>query len=403
MGIITFTKLISDIALYFAVTGFIMRFNYYQGSAMISGGVFIEFILLILSGTGAYLLRNKRAFRFVPLLLLIPLFIISRDSADKLWMALPSLYIIVNAVKNRYGCDRKKYMRTWKIYMSVAAIATFTYLIIPYTDGGARENGAPLFFIVYAAASVMLMRALRQPDDVLDSPGYAVKNIMTLLTVAAFSFSLSYAARILNINTESIGYWLYTVGQALDSGFTKMKFDWGQVSCARSFSPIDYTAHPSDSPLNHHTASFISGMPVGVMIFLIAAVAALFVLAAVILFKRRDSRHTVASEKIRDADEGEKPRVTARSAVQETLSNRKTVRKLYRKFLNACRKKQIAVNAYDTTLDIMNSAQDAFDSNALQDIRAVYAMSRYDGQTPVQDEDVRTAKTAYLAIKRGTK
>lgn len=409
MDMIALTKLISDLSLYFAATGFIMRFvsttAYNDGLISVasrSGGVFLQFILLIISGMCSYALRNKKALRFLPLLIFVPVFLISRNPIDSLWVAFPCLLVAVNTVRKRFGCDRKRFMDSWKWMLGISAACVFLYLFIPYTDGGAGENGAPIFFLLYAASSVVLMRCLRQPEDVLRDKRFRITNISLVLSVGIAGFALSIVSRALSLDVSHISAFLYKIGYALDTGFKEFRVNnLPSLRCSDIYMPSDPGSRPSDGVfLDPQGHIVVNGIPTGVMIAMLAAVAALFVIAGVLLFRRKNARRAVSTRQTES--EGGKGKAAARKADQpyETLSNRNAVRKLYRKFLNVCRKKKISINSYDTTLDIRNSAENAFPKDALDNIRAVYAVSRYDGATPVSDADVKAARNAYIAIKR---
>ncbi len=408
MEIIALTKLISQISLYFAATGFIMRFvsttAYNEGVvAVASGGVFLQFIIIVAAGICGYVLRNKKYLRFAALILIPPVFMLSKNIVDSIWVVFPCLIVITDVITNKYGCDRKRFIDSFKWAITISAICIFLYYFIPYNDGGTGENGAPLFFMLYIASSVILMRSMRQSNDILNSIGFKISNIVAVTAITAVIIALGYAVRFVSAQfdgsavaqfIEEFGVWLAAI---LPNIGKIIITPWGNYN-APSLGWNIAEQESDEYELGHTTFSTINGMSAGVTALLIVIAVLAVVFAVFVLIRKKQSRilqkHTYGRD---DKNDGETEVI--KSPVI-TSSNRNTVRRYYRKFMQICRKKELIIEQYNTSLDIRNAALDKFSPEALDELRKVYSNSRYDYATPVDDESVRLAKKAYAAIRK---
>ena len=80
-------------------------------------------------------------------------------------------------------------------------------------------------------------------------------------------------------------------------------------------------------------------------------------------------------------------------------SNRSKLRKVYRDFLKAEKRKGHKLFSYHTSQDILDDLKPGGDSEAAAKLRQIYLSARYDPEAAVTPEQVQAAKTALRQYK----
>lgn len=95
----------------------------------------------------------------------------------------------------------------------------------------------------------------------------------------------------------------------------------------------------------------------------------------------------------------EKLEAPARKRTERRRSNRSQVRKYYRNFLKAEKRKGLRLQPHQTSADILMAASPETDREAAERLRQVYLAARYDRTREVTKQQVEAAKEAWKQIR----
>ena len=365
------------------------------------GVVLLSVPILALSFFLSYLLRNKKALRFLPLLLCGGIgFLPGASIAAGVFLLPPFVYMIVLIAKKRYEPDYSSMVAILRLYWKLAIPALIIATVVEYGRMGANDWGQivwisgeikllseqtlPLILITLTAL-VLLTRTLRHDPSVYNETRLVFVNLIAIVLVAGLALLTSskwlwdgvlWVLRILAMPIVYLMSWIAV-------GFTRL-FMW-----LMSLLPDNPNQElpPTEFP-EETDPTLPDGLPVNgdvqlpaVVERIITVVAMLIVVALIVLLfwfflkRRRASRYSKAGgseERSRVDGNGPGRALSDPSAVS-------AVRKAYQKYLKMCRKEGLERGAGDTSYDVALESTKYYPRENVEDLRELYVAARYDG------------------------
>ena len=413
MLILVFLKMMAETAFYCTFAGLLGQiFDVDRGTVVLAVPVFALSFML------SYLLRNRKALRFLPLLLIGVIgFLPGRSIPLGILLLPPAIYMIVLAAKKRYEPDHGSAVSILSLYWKLAIVAIIIAALIEYGKTGVdpwgeilwesgenrmlSEETLPLVLMTLISL-VLLTRTLRHDPAVQNSPKLVFVNLLTIILVSGFAFLLSSewfrngAVWVLRILATPIVYLL----SFLVVGVTRL-FMW-------LMSLLPYNPN-TDHQVTSATEEDMTRMPVekedidvqippGVERVIVAVAMLLVVLIIILLFwffmKRRKAAQTAGRG---GSEERSRVDINRREKGFSDVSGVSAVRRQYQKYLKLCEKEGMEREIDDTSADVERESRKYFPGENVTELREIYMAARYDGLGG--KEEARRARSLVRHLK----
>jgi len=407
MSLVYSLKLLCDVLFYMTFAGLISAFIGVHGSVMTNSGLLNTLPFLVIS---AVLLGASAERKMIKYLVFLPLFgaaaIAYNDGLIHLILLGPAIaYIIYYATTLPYDIKTVGHSVVFRLYLIIVTpICIFFSANFTFFQSFMNEVLGP-YLIMFAAASIVLMRMIRHDIEVLNQRKFRIINMLSVAGVVLAGIFLGSGTGIrfmlmglsflyfrvfipiLYFILLVIGVILYPFTRIL--GLERMDVAWPEDS-----GPVELTewVDMGDEVIRRGLGYQI----VQVIVFIALGVAAFFLLRALFRFLTHKQLvrgvAAVKTENILIKDGRKNKRKEPRVNHQ--------IRQIYRKFLKLCKNKGITLHQSLTTEDIAKSFGSAVkDKSSTFALREIYIDSRYGEKRPTS-ADIKECKELYNKLKK---
>ena len=418
MLILVFLRMAAETAFYFTFAGLLGPVFKIEPQPLL-----LSIPVMALAFMLSYLLRNRKALRFLPLLLCGGITFLPGISIPAGIMLLPPfIYMIILVAKKRYEPEYGTMVSILKLYWKLAIPAVIIAALVEYGRTGADDWGQivwvsgefkllsrqtlPLILITLTAL-VVLTRTLRHDPSVYNETRLVFINLLAVILVAGIALLTSSqwlwdgVIWVLRILATPIIYLM----SAIVVGFTRL-FMW--LISLLPYNPYE-EIQPTDPP-DESSATMPDGTPVDIDVTIpasieriITVVSMLIVAALIVLlfwyFMRRRKAALAAKEGGSEERSlvdlgGPKRAFSARTAVS-------AVRREYQKYLRMCQKEGMERKIDDTSSDVALRSTAYYPRENVEELREIYVAARYDEAGG--KEEAKRAKALVRNLKRPQK
>lgn len=385
-------KALTEISLYFAVTGFLAALLGSQSSVLPS--VCVIALCSILSTA----LRRFKVLWALPLILAAGAFyieyLVGGFSFNLVWVFPSYVYSIVFNAKKLYYTDRLVALKSSSLIPALAWIVPFCAVFgSALSNANGNDNGSVLFAMVFLVAGFLLLRYARHKRVSVDTAYFKSINV----TAVIFLFSLSGA--------------LMAVGLLLWSGFTAFLRFLGSLGKPLDVIPIELPSPTPILPDVTHDPRLRTPAPTPLpdgqspanlyvlgLILVGMAVAAILIY---IIFKIRKAHNYTETAQNEDGERltVQKKKNRRRERLR-AYSNRAAVRRCFRRFMKLCLDNKIVIDSSMTAGEIKKAAvETGFSPEECDALIRIYSLARY-SDAEVTDEDAKAAGELLALIKK---
>ena len=328
----------------------------------------------------------------------------------ELLLALPMLvYSAFYVRNNRRATDYYYAFRRFRAEM----VATPLFLLFSLTIGrNSLENAIPALFL-YLAMSITLLRMLRHEERILRQRRFQMLNLAGIAGVGALGAALSTNWAIEALRAAARFLYTCALLPVLNAALAVIQLivrgiGWFFSLFPHSDMPAEIPAleeqmgFGADGALEYLTAEEAMANPavrraLEIVGIAIAVVAAFFVLRAL-------SKHApgaVGPERSEERESLDSPQIRAKRSVRARGEGKSVagVRRVYASFLKMAEARGVLLNGRQNSLQIRDMAREKMDSEALDALRSVYILARYDGSA--DEADLKQAQSALKRLKEG--
>ena len=398
MEIIVIGRFICEMVLYHMV------FGYAASLFNMRHEMYIPYAIFVVIGTVAWYLRKKKWFiRYLPILALIPVIWIATDApADLICLVPPALLLGINIATNRLDIDYDSYTKFFK--RGLIFMIPFLLFAILMPGSVSVERLTYPCVIVFLAVSIVVIRALRQDEDVVKQWRFKLLNTGTIviMCICGIVFSTKAATSAYMWVFVAMGTVVRYILIALRTvlAFVMMLFvgpDMAEEMLEANEHPVgeggQIETSPSPSPTPEPLPPPTETAPLWVLIIIVGMLFAV-VLAILVMARAEKRSKTVGytSEDLGDDKRNFNIAAGIASLFRRTEPTEK-IRKQYRRYIAIIRKSSVITEATHTTKDIacMATAR-GFDESINAEIRNMYIKARYSKASAVTSDDVKYMK-----------
>ena len=406
MLILVFLRMAAESAFYLTFAGLLAPVFRIEPAPLL-----LAIPILALAFMLSYLLRNRKALRFLPFLLSGGIaFLPGISAAAGIMLLPPFIYMIVLAAKKRYEPEHAAAVSILKLYWKLAIAAVIIAAVVEFSRTHADDWGQfiiesgeikllsrqtlPLVLITLTSL-VLLTRTLRHDPSVYDSKRLVLVNLLTVVLVAGIAFVASSAwfrDGILFVLRILATPFIYLIS-GIVIGFTRL-FMW-------LISLLPYNPNTDFEPVSESEEA-VTLVPwekeeIDVQIpqsveRIITVVAILLVILIIVLLFRFFLKRRKAALAAGTGGSEERSRVDG-NAPGRTFSDRTAVsqvRRAYQKYLRMCRKEGMERGSGDTSSDVALRSTRYYPRENVEELREIYVAARYDGV--IGREEARRAR-----------
>jgi hypothetical protein len=387
-------KIICGLSLYFAWGSYIFRhiIGFNENN-------YIHFFIYTAVGMLCFYIRGGWK-RFVPLPLLgaVYLLFINDEITIRhiIYTLLPCMYIFNIVIKKRYTAEHSIF---YQGFIKGTASLALLFGIAAILSGINPPHDTVFFIMLYLVCGVVLLRTLRQSEEIQYNPLFRFMNLSLVLLVVftAFLLNSGVIGVILRYIRELLHRFVNYISEALAQ---TNELVMEQVSLIENavqnelgidveYIPIPFFYLPNKNGYDYLMEYL--GMTVLALPFII-----FFSFIVWWLLSRQMSFAGLSNVEYSEIDTDNKKRNGL--SIWENLSYRTAVRRYYRKYIRHFIKQERALKVSDTS-EMISCIKEIHNANTLRDI---YIRARYSFHT-ITLEDVTRSKTAYLNIIKSTK
>ncbi len=387
-----FTRLACEASVYALITGFI---------SLILGGRGIPFSLCLfvpVASTLSYLISNKKkTLAVLPSALVLISIIGFKNEADIAFVVLSFVYVVYISISGKYSTKysgfRKIMLYGLVSFVLVASAATFMKL--------PNENfpmDTVRLFGVYAVSGIICLQFLQHNKSVSTESEFKYANlkIMGLLAVVMLFLTWDLPYKLIVSLISIILNFLFGLLRYLG-------LEIGNIE----FTDLGLEAHEDMKRSNEvggkqsEDEPFDVNLPGNTTVMIIVGV----IIAGAILFfliRMFSNNKAVEKTKLNKINREHIKNDEKNKSDDRLVGNRGEVRKYYKKFLELCKKRNIRLEPFDTSLDVEDKSISEFEENALRQMRKVYISARYDDED-VTSADAKSAKEIYNELNKRLK
>ena len=401
MIVMVFLKIVADAAMMFIFGGPIA---FHFGASVLK--CIVTMLLIASASCLSFVLRDKKAIRFVPFVLpfaglLIPGQVVSWAIICGIVLA----YAIFLAATGRYLVDPEHQ----KVLFEVTIVLEIIMIIAVALAKGTETSFSIVIFggIISMASSIMLMRSLRHEPEVYNSLQFQAVNIGIMAGVAAVTAIVSSETVIGTILKgfvyayKGVAYvivWLFTqLLKGLNLLVEWLKSIFGTIQIDNEQEPVTLDTRSAEDLFDDITND-AAGFPQALKIILIVLAVLAAIGIIILIFRALAGKKFTAEVPSGDGRiEREQNREAARR--KENLNAQvQGVRKQYRKYLALLKDKGQDIDESETSGDIVQMSQPEYRSGEARELRELYIKARYNGVADRQDAE--RAKELVKAIKK---
>lgn len=403
MSILMCLKLFGDLCLYFSVVGAFPSLFFHSFSLLWPA---------VLCGVGTGMAafaseRGKDRLRFLGLLLPASAFLLCGSWMDLLILLPAVIYtgavIIRGSLALEYYGQRQFFLRSlvaWAIFFVVICLLQhFESMTLVVPRALTFDYGTALVYgLLYGGAQVVLLLRLRMGEEEAQAGKLHGAQMAGVLTATGgFLLAAVGLERLLLERGTSLLGQLVKVGWTLFSLLTELiglLFKGEQKELEELLEerqPTDPTFATNPFPTGEGTAPVVEeskeiAFPWWLAVFILLA------LLAVLLYMLKTFHTACGGGHTEEKIQALSPQDREEKEVRRT--NREKVRRSYRAFLKAEKRKGLKLRTDQTSEDILHSLGENTDRQAAAQLRQVYLRARYDEQHPVTQEQVKEARSA---------
>ncbi len=400
MTLLVFLKALSDLGFLYTLIGFFCVIAGASPSALLLS-LAIEALALTLS----YRLTNRRALRFLPLVLLIGCFFFADGAAYIVMVAIGTVYVFLPVIRRTYEPDGDRQAQIFKLFW-ILTLALILFGLLFQQAAFLSQYLVPSA-VTTLLSMIVLNRSLRHEPEVYCSRRYQLVNLAIVLGIGLIVMLLSsnwfisgcvYALRLIYTAIvepilQGMIYLLVYLIQAVIWLFSWIRF--GGSSEEKENVELDLSGNAADLGLDSTDGDYFVVENALTALGILAGCVLLFFLLRFLL-RRNGAKKPVPG--IRDIRSG----IDAPAAQGERFPNGNPiarVRAQYRRFLRHCSALGVDRKISDTSLDIRNKSAKSVDSAASDELRTLYLQARYNNHAA--KSDAIKAKELVTQIKKG--
>lgn len=406
MSMWVFLKVFGDICLCYAVIGMLPKLFSVEFSLLWP-------VMLCASGAAmaAYVSnQGKGKCRFFALILPLATFMLADSLVEYLVLVPPVVYacavIIRGDLALEYYSQRQMFHRCMvflAILYGLSFLFEYVESITRPLQGALESNALLLYGVLYGFSGCLLLRELRMGMD-----GYGRERTLSNIQMAVVFGGAG--AMLVGFMAAREKLWQWTLallrviwnGVVILFGFVGwligLLFNDEMKDLTEELETVETTAPPT-SPLptivlsggeqTEHTVEI--GYPWWLVVLILAA---MMVLLLLLLGSFRKQMTVMESEEI--LDDSAAPE---RESKTQRGTNRSKVRRYYREFLKAQRRKGVRIQSSHTSLDILEEVSEKTDKVSASQLRDIYIAARYDDSREVTSQQVQEARKAAKKAK----
>lgn len=398
MSLLFFLRILCDMSYYMCYACFV------GGGFGLTGPPVIP--LLIMAGC-CWLAFHLRAtlWRLAPLALMGFCWFYVGSIADLAVLVPPVVFIFLTVANGLFYEDIHAFRARFTVCIKVLPVLLLFGLIISRTS---LESMSLPFWPVFLFSGVLLLRLLRQSEEILRQTKFKILNAATLLATGVIGFALgSKAAVSAMLAALSAVYRLIFAPILLGISYAFVALLWLlEPIAALVFKRQEAEEMPptTEGPMQEMAEEMIQGEVsdlVGQIFTALAIIAAIIII--ILVFKKMlGKRNAMAANAgaLEERSSAEESKRAGRDLPLFGGTPRQRVRAIYRKFLKLCRYYGIAEEPDDTSRQIAYQATAAglCPGRECDDMRGIYVSARY-SEAEITGDDVKTMRDKYNSIK----
>ena len=392
--LLTVLKFVAVSSCYLGVTGPIVALI---GSA---SPVFVPYAIIFICTVLSFLIRKIKVLWIVPLMIgssSMYVVLLNGSAANFVWILPVYIYSCVFNAKKLYYSEKYLFIKSTPLVRAVIWTVPFISVMGSVLSSSiGRDNGSFAFGIALIASAILLMRYSRHKSTTVATPVFNRMNFgaiaMLFLTAAAL---LLIAAGVLHCGTAII-LWIVSFAKRTPTVPPVEHETPPPAMPDVTLDPRVRTPAPSPAPL---LEKVYNDPWFGLIIM--GCVLTAFIFYMVVKTRR--------STDISDGEQGSTVQIqipTARKKRHEprrAISNRNTVRKCYRSFIQLCIDNYIPISDSKTAGEINEAAKAiGFCPEDCDALYRIYTLARY-SDAQISDADAQTAKDLLNKIKKHRK
>ncbi len=378
-------KLICEMSLYCAVSGFFL--------ALLESthNIFLPMLEIVVMSALSYMLRDMKAVRFLPHLPGIYMFyliICGDEPVNTVWVLPIYIYSIVVTAKKLYNCDRRWFIMLYKYAVWIVAVFGLAGSAFSARLGG--DNGSGAFAIVFMVSGMLLLRYARQSPVLVKDAYFNAVNIGSAAFVAVGGIAIAFIIKYSYLLICKLLGWLLSLKEP--TGHIGNYIEITPSPTPEGNWTLDDAPYTTAPPVTTGKGDYKPAIGILILIALLAV--ALF---AVLRIRKKNAEEADSAGDIRTRIKKDSKKESGSKI--RALGNRNAVRRCYRRFMQLCLKKKIAISKSMTAREITDSAKKiGFLPDECDSLMRIYLLARY-SQSAVSDDDARLANRLLRRIK----
>ena len=403
MSFHVFLKVFADLCLYYGCIGALPTLFPYGYSFL-----WPSLILALCAGISAFCSDQGRSILRYPILLLTAAALLPGSGVmDFLTLIPPIVYVVTMILRDEWSLEYFRFREDFRRMLIIMGIAVmlvhFGVLIESRSDHTRVLDSVALLrhLLIYAFCGILIQRQLRLGGESIHSRYLnTLQLILMVLGTGILVLAIAFAERYLSSHGVSLGQllgqllkYLLSIPLALMNYLfillSELQTETMEQFKEEHYSDIEPIAKmPMEEmqqllpQISEEPAAF----PWWLAVVLLGAFTCILILLTRTLKSRRiqaDRTETVA--RIQPPPKEKQP---------ERRSNRSKLRRIYREFLKAEKRKGHKLQPYHTSRDILEEMKPDGNPEAAARLRSIYLTARYDLHAPVTSEQVQQAKDA---------